>query len=35
MERKIPSMLDIAKVVIEKEGEKIEEFVDKYGKICF
>ena len=40
MERKLfgnenPTMLDAAKIVIEKEGEKVGEFIDHYGKICF
>ena len=40
MERKLfgnenPTMLDAAKIVIEKEGEKVGEFINHYGKICF
>jgi len=30
-----PTVLDAAKVVIERERGKIEEFVDRYGEICF
>jgi len=40
MERKLfekenPTMLDAAKIVIEKEGEKVGEFINHYGKISF
>ena len=40
MERRLfgkenPTILDAVKVVIEKEGGKVREFINNYGKICF
>ena len=34
-EKKNHTMLDSAKIVIEKEGEKVEKFTNHYGKISF